>query len=759
MKLHLSLCACLFICCLTLWGAGTAFAADTGAAPKTAKPTKEAAPQATKPAAKPAAKPATKAATKPAAKAGTKSTKPVKKDEGGIDADSPWSLRNHYTSSIDDSNLYYADDDADLALEFKDVGMVIVHTGFKITFGDGHSVTAADLGKGFSFREPFETSFGKGIKYALDFPEKNGVKVHHSINIHDGRPFVLVRLEIENTGTTPLEISGITPIVIGPGNLTHLGDALESSQRHIAFHGPFPTYDPKAPSLLSMVYDRAHKRTLAFGVLPEGAGTPTVNLDVSGAAKSAEVGSVYTPHIQVAPGQKFTGDPVWLCYRVPDPVLIDMYYSWARSTMPRSKEPEKSPDAWVTVEPSAGAEKLYAAAKEASAAGIKHVLVPTGWASKPGSLQGGQGYPKDMGKVVKELTSLSKVPGITVDPLCSEEGETEWSTRGETGPIWLNLSNPKGKEHAIARLKPIVSAGFAFFAVATSEIPDAALKQFNMTRSQAELLAYEVMAAAAKGAPVVAPSVAVLGTELGPWLEAAAASSRMREYGVVSGAVRVDGGSFTKIDDSLAAAMTLYGGPIEVSGETAKALATVFPRPRITGRPLDAAKNAPKAWQIHMVSPDNDLRGDAIALFPGSSPLNIADMERDAKTAVRVWRADNGEFLDASKPIAAADRFTLLGVTPESDRPTVLGAGPRIDLLNAELGAVTWNEGSGTLKGEFAGNNTKAATAYAFAPSGWSFKSGFAGKTKLSAPKGNSIVEIPVEAGGLTRFELVFSRK
>ena len=134
----------------------------------------------------------------------------------------------------------------------------------------------------------------------------------------------------------------------------------------------------------------------------------------------------------------------------------------------------------------------------------------------------------------------------------------------------------------------------------------------------------------------------------------------------------------------------------------------------------------------------------AIIMFPGATPWNVADLDRDEKTPVRVWNADKGEFLDAGKPVAAVDRLTVFGVTPELNRPTVMGASNHLDLLISDLTSLSWDETTGLLKGQFAGANRKSATAYVHVPDGWSLKSGSVGKSKISASKSNaSIVEIP----------------
>ena len=232
---------------------------------------------------------------------------------------------------------------------------------------------------------------------------------------------------------------------------------------------------------------------------------------------------------------------------------------------------------------------------------------------------------------------------------------------------------------------------------------------------------------------------------------------------VLTGASGAFGSALKTADDSLTAAITLYGGPIEVYGspssEALKQLASVFPRPSITGRPLDAAKNAPKLWQVHVPDGEDGRRGDVVVMFPGSSAWSLGDLDREEESPVKVWRSENAEFLDAAKQVPASDHLTVLGVTPELNRPTIMGASIRLDLLLSDLLSLSWDENGGVLKGQFAGSNRKATTAYVFVPAGWSFKSGSAGKNKISTSKGNSIIEIPVESGSATKFELAFLKK
>jgi hypothetical protein len=110
-----------------------------------------------------------------------------------------------------------------------------------------------------------------------------------------------------------------------------------------------------------------------------------------------------------------------------------------------------------------------------------------------------------MKQVADTIRGMGMKPGITVDPLKIARGAAEWTALTDDGTRWLNPSTPKGREAGIDQLKGLVAMGYKFFVVERSLIPDGALRHFNMTRAEADLLAFEIMAAAADGWPCFLP--------------------------------------------------------------------------------------------------------------------------------------------------------------------------------------------------------------------------------------------------------------
>jgi hypothetical protein len=374
-------------------------------------------------------------------------------------------------------------------------------------------------------------------------------------------------------------------------------------------------------------------------------------------------------------------------------------------------------------------------------------------------------YPKDMRKTAKQIRDLGMVPGLTVDPLPTSGGSKEWTGTSGDGTTWVNLSHAEGRKHAVERMQKVVGWEFEFFVVQPSAIPDEVLKQFNMTRAQADGLALEVMVEAAGGKPALPSASCTLKAEWEPWLEAAASSGRMAEFGLIPGPVRLDVTAVSSLDDHLLAAMTLFQGPIEFVGkpkpEVEKQLGDLLSRPRLFGRPSDVAQSSPKLWQLPLHNrEDGAYLGDSVVMFPGAGAWTPADLTRDAEGDAYVWRAADGELVDPAKgPVPASQRFAVYGVTPKSPRPALMGASAGLGLLLDDVRSLSWNETTGMLSGVFEGNNRERATAYVSLPEGWSFKSGKAGDASISKKDVGGLIRFPVANGVATRFDLEFTKK
>ena len=689
--------------------------------------------------------------------------KPAAAKESAAPEEMPWTLRDHFGFTLEKSTINYAVEDAEWQLTVDGLGLVIDKVGFKITFADGSTLDNFALGKGVSNREPFSNDTGKGTVYTSEFPAKDGLVVHHGFTIYSDRPFALLRLELGNTGTKPIEIAKVAPMVIGAGHVSLLSADTNVSTRRMTLRGAHPVFDKTTPPLFTVLNDAAHNLSLAFGMIPQGIASSSVELLPGGGSWQGEAVCAYAPAIRIDPGQKLAADPLFVTINVPIPARIDQYFSWMLSQPPHPKPAGEIPRCWVTAEKGTSETEFLKTVRDWAGANVKHALVPENWEGRPGSLEGKTpDYPKDMGKAADKIAGLGMTPGVTVDPLLTSGGTSDWAVASSDGATWLNLSVPEARARAAERLKKMAASGFKFFVVQPSGIPDEILKQFNMTRVQADGLAVMTLQEAMGASLVLPSSGAPLKAELDPWLEAASVSSRLAEFGVMPGPVRLDVGGATGLDATLLAALTFSSGPIELVGKPApgveKQIAELMTRPRCYARPLDIAKQCPKAWHLSLAGVEDGHRGDSVVVFPGAGTWSLGDLLAESKDEPMVWKQADGtvvELKDGAVP--AVDAFAVYGVTPKIAHPILMGASSGLGLMLNDLINLNWKEDTSVLSGAFAGGNRARATAYVLVPEGWSLKSGKAGDTAIKKGTGARI-EFPVEAGKQTRFQFEFVR-
>ncbi|NIA12765.1 MAG: hypothetical protein GWP08_01700 [Nitrospiraceae bacterium] len=678
----------------------------------------------------------------------------------------PWTLRDKYVFNSGKAALEFSIEEGEWRLTAEGVGQVIDDASFLITFADGTALRSTDLGKGEAGREPFSDEYGGGTRFWAEFPPKDGLVVRHTVTTHKNWPFFLLQLSVTNTGDSPVEIAKITPAQVGPAGIHGLSGQASAGSRHVSARGSFPVFTPDAPPLLTIVSDPAHDLSFAVGLLPLGVAEPAALFQRSGDAWQGEIACRYTPALRIGPGEKLASDPVWVCMGTLKPSELDMFHGWVTSLRPRPEANSEAPLSWVTIDSQQGAVALYKAAGDWRSAGVSYALVPNAWEGRPGSLAGAvPRYPRNMSKVAQTLDALGIKAGLTVDPLLVTGGDAAFTATSPDGRTWANLATPKGRKFAVERMSKTAGWGFDFWVIHPSDIPDAVLKYFNMTRVQADMLAFAVMSEAADGQPVLPSASATLAPEALQWLEAAAASSRMAEYGVVPGPIRLAVLGREPLDPALLAAMRFFNGPIEFAGSATTAqrrdLGRLLALPRFTGRPVDATQRAPRIWQIPVSDQDGEPLGDAVVSFPGARPWGRTEVEARGGRDVRVWRADNGAFLAAEEKTApASDTITIYGAAPQSDHPILLGASGGLDLLLGDLKHVTWTPGSGggTLTGLFQGRHLKSATAYVAIPPGWTLKSGKAAGGSIRKKDVTDRATFSVKAGVSTPFDLEFIR-
>ncbi len=679
----------------------------------------------------------------------------------------PWALRDHFTFTFDQCKLLYAVEDSEWSLNVEGLGDVVDNAGFLITFADGSTLDGHALGKGEATRVNFDLPIGAGTSYTSEYPGKDGIVVRYTMMVFKDRPFVLTKIGIGNTTTKPIEVSKITLVVFGPGGVSRLSPDTESAAQHVQYLGGSPVFDKSGP--VSMVYlnDRAHQLCLSFGVVSQGIAKSSVDLQRGGGGWLGDTSCVYAPSVTVQPGEKFESDLAWMTLNVPAPARIDQFHAWAMASMPLPFKgavdfgaSRALPRCWATVEKGGSEADLLGAAEGWKAAGVTHALVPATWEGRPGSLDGcTPAYPKDIAKTAKKIETAGMVPGLSVDPLMTNGGSKDWTASSSDGTSWLNLSNPDAAAHAVQRMKKLVDAGFGFFVITPSSIPDEVLKHFNMTRVQAANLAFGVMCQAAGKRPVFPAALCGVKPDVDSWLEAAAGLGHMADIGIITGPVRAEGLGASS-DENLQRAVAMFGGPIEVAGAPksgeAQSAGQLLLQRRLYAYPVDIANSSPKIWRVPVLGPEG-RRGDSVLMFPGAGAWKLADLALDGQEENLVWRASDGGIVDASAPVPAATSFTVYGVTPKLAHPVLMGASSGLALMLNDLKSLSWNESGSTLSGVFEGSSREKATAYVYVPDGWTLKSGKAGSAAVKKDKPGRL-EFSVEAGSATNFQLGFQK-
>lgn len=688
----------------------------------------------------------------------------------------PWALREHFSFTVQKGTINYAADNGDWQVTVEDAGAIIEKAGFEIAFTDGAVLNNVSLGKATAHYERFTDTLGKGMLFTATFPPKEGLHVQHSMSVNSDHPFVLVTLRLQNDAEKPIEISRVTCVKIGAEGITHLTPGADLMARHVSFRGACPVFDKNAPAGLAIFNDPERGISLCLGALSQGIGAARVEFIPRGDRWQGEVVCEYDPPIRLASGETLQSNPIWMAVGLPDPVDIDVLNAWTVSLhSPAGKGPlervqaaketlrQYIPRSWVTTEEGASFHDLVRSVSRWGAAKPQGVLVPITWEGRPGSLEGAvPRYPKNMGKVASELQGLGAKAGLTVDPLLTEGGNPGWTAPSADGRHWLNLRAPEARRHAVERMQKVGEWGFDFFAVAPSGIPAENLRHFNMTRVQADQLAFAVMVEAAGNRPIIPTSAYTAKADLELWLEVAASSSCMATYGIMPGPVRLDLHGVHELSAELLTALSFFDGPVEfvdrATPKVERALGWFFPQYRFNERPIDAAKRPPRIWYVSLTPPDAEYRPGAVAMFAGARAWTVDEL--DSEIPVRVWRAADGAFLDAGEgPVPAADHFTLYGVMPVLGRPVLMGASGSAGLLMDDMPGLSWDAEKGRLAGTFSGRHRHDATAYVHIPEGWVYDSGKTGETAIRKKNVRDRIAFPVEAGKPVHFEFEFERE
>lgn len=662
----------------------------------------------------------------------------------------PWALREKFKIDGDTVSFAYAADSGEWKLAVEPLGDVVESAVSEVVLGDGRVLRLKDIAGGVGDLDSLTNEFGEALEYKAQLPATESLVLQHSITRHKLRPFFLLRLRIENAGDAPVVVERISPAIF---TLKGLSYDTVAGKRNLVVRGPFVVPGPGPRANFAAFHDVEHDFTLALGALPMRRADSSLLVEQREGGWDVQFHSDFLPPVTLAPGKSIESDPVWISFSLPNPADVDMFYSWSHSVLPKPEFNEDIPAAWVTVDTGASLAELLRVAAAWSGTGVSHALIPQGWEGEPGSLHGARpGYPRNMSAAADALRQAGMAPGITVDPLLSDDGSGAWTAETASGQHWLHPLDQEAQRHGVEQLRTLVKDGFEFFAVAKSLIPDEALTKFGCTRMQADLAAFRMMVEAAGGRPVAPTSELTLKGDLDAWLTASSTTSRLTEYGATPGPVRLDVESVKNIDETLATAIMFYGGPVELLGEGSpsvrKTLGSAMQPDFAASRPMSFSRS-PRLWNVMMRAGDKSVDSEHVLMFPDAPAWKCSDLGFDG--AARAWRAEHGAFVACSDPVKNGQDLSFAVVVKEFDRPVLLGVPEHNGFGFDAFRGVTWNAAAKTLSGSYTGAGANATIAV---PPGWRIAKAKAGGRPVRGDGEQGVVSFHVE--GSTQFEFQF---
>ena len=479
----------------------------------------------------------------------------------------PWSLRNHYTFRTTTGSILYCEEDAAWTLNDKVGSHVVEEVGFSVTLANGTIIRADNLERADAHRINFEHERGSGTHYNVVFPPHEGLQIRHSFTSFNDRGFQLITLSVDNVSQNIIHIQKLNPVVFLPGAV-HLRDT-EAMVHHQNVHvrGGSPIFDQGQQSMLTLFHEPNREILLAMGILPRGEARSGIDFQPHGGTWMGEISCIYDPNYSLQPGESLVADAVWLSFGDTDRDNVDLNYSWFFSTLGNNNSLTKAPAVWVAVQDNEGLDSLLRQAEAWRSYGIRHAVIPGNWERIPGSLEGATPlYPRNMAQAAKSLRDAQVSPGIVIDPLAIQAGESSGVALSDDGQAWLNLNDPNALNLYESRIKTILGWGFDFIVLESSHIPDSLLVKFDKTRSQADHLAFTYARSFAADKVVLPTASLVINPESIDWNNVGRIIKHMSTYAVTPGPVRLQAESLAGLSDEIIQSMRAWPGPVELIG-------------------------------------------------------------------------------------------------------------------------------------------------------------------------------------------------
>jgi hypothetical protein len=241
-----------------------------------------------------------------------------------------WEMRDKYTFDGATVKLAYAVDYGEWRVVAPSLGEVFKPIGSEVVLGDGSVVTPRDCGMAASTRDRAANRVGSGLVFLTMCPVKDDLKITHKLASYQDRSGVTVHLEVENTGTAPVSIQALKPMVVKPGDIRQVQMAVDGEG------GPF-------------VFTNAGEGVaILIGSLAIG-GAPT-QVAFSEGSMAGGATALFDPPLTLAPGERVETDPVMILFVYADPQEAREYFAFTQSDLGVPAPSTAAPEAAAAVE-------------------------------------------------------------------------------------------------------------------------------------------------------------------------------------------------------------------------------------------------------------------------------------------------------------------------------------------------------------------------------------------------------------------------
>jgi len=447
------------------------------------------------------------------------------------------------------------------------IGTVVENAQAEIFLTDGTILRVSEMEFVETVREDIKDELGTGKRFESQLKAANGLQVNYRVQRYDDRPFLTISIEVENTGSNPVGIKAIRSIHFPKGSIPKLQSQVTLHSSHATRRGDFSMVHQEPHGSLYRFVLETPKAVIGVGLLQSGTMQSKIDFSAVNESCIGKVQSDFAPSITLNPGQAIESDKVWMSFSMDQSDSVHQYHSWAQGASTPPTRSDLIPNGWVTVDESENAESLLYATSTWGIPNVYHALVPASWPAKHGALNGdGNKYPESMQKMARSIRDQGMLPGLTIDPLAMDKSKDDLTVTDENGNHWLDVSNPEAIEFGVKRLQKVAQWTYEFYVVQQSAITDSALKQLNMTRAAADMLAFDLMKKGANGYPVL-PSVQMTMSEnVDDWNRAARTTEWYESYGVMTGPVRFNVADLSEVTGELNEAIKAFTGPVEFTG-------------------------------------------------------------------------------------------------------------------------------------------------------------------------------------------------